>query len=135
MPTLVFWVLFLSFIGAFAAQVARRGQLIAAAPNTFSADQLPFRVRRFLVDVVLQYRTINERPVAGLAHAFVFWGFVAFGGYTLTEFLRGLGIIDLTHTSGFTAYRLVLAPFAVAVLAGLLYLLIRRGVVGPGRPR
>jgi len=131
MPTLVFWLLFLSFTGAFAAQVARRVQLIAAAPNTLSTDQLAFRVRRFLVDVVLQYRTINERPVAGLAHAFVFWGFVVFGGYTLTEFLRGLGIIDLTHTSGFTAYRLVLAPFAVAVLVGILYLLIRRAFVRP----
>src|SRR6266508_6519552 len=99
MPTLVFWILFLSFVGAFVAQVARRVQLIAAAPNTFSTDQLAFRVRRFLVDVVLQYRTINERPVAGLAHAFVFWGFVAFGGYTLTEFLRGLGIIEIGRAS------------------------------------
>ena len=131
MAVVAFWLLFLTFIGAFAAQVARRVQLIAAAPNTFSTDQLAFRVRRFLVDVVLQYRTINERPVAGLAHAFVFWGFVAFGGYTLTEFLRGLRIVDLTHTSGFAAYRLVLAPFAVAVLVGILYLLIRRAFVRP----
>ena len=29
-------------------------------------------------------------------HAFVFWGFVAFGGYTSVEFLYGLGIVDLT---------------------------------------
>ena len=36
--------------------------------------------------------------MAGIAHALVFWGFVAFGGYTTVEFLRGLGIVDLTHT-------------------------------------
>ena len=41
-------------------------------------------------------------------HAFVFWGFVAFAGYTSVEFLRGLGIVDLTHTGWFDAYRIAL---------------------------
>ena len=131
MQTLVFWLLFLTFVGAFAAQVARRVQLIGAAPNTFSTDTFSFRARRFLLDVIFQLRTIKERPVAGVAHAFVFWGFVAFGGYTLTEFLRGLGIVDQTHSGWFNAYRTVLAPFAVAVLGGILYLLIRRAFVRP----
>ena len=98
MATIAFWLLFLTFAGAFAAQVARRVQLIAAAPNTFSIDDPGARVRRFLFEVVLQTKTIKERPVAGLAHAFVFWGFMAFGGYTLVEFLYGLGIVDLTRT-------------------------------------
>ena len=93
MATLAFWILFLSFLGVFAAQVARRVQVIAAAPNTFSLDDIGFRSGRFLVDVVLQWRTIKERPLTGLMHAFVFWGFVAFGGYTLTEFLYGLGLV------------------------------------------
>jgi Fe-S oxidoreductase len=131
MAVVAFWLLFVSVVGAFAAQVGRRVQLIVAAPNTCSTDNLGVRARRFLVDVVLQVRTIKERPVAGLAHAFVFWGFVVFGGYTLTEFLRGLGIVDLTHTSWFHAYRVVLAPFAVGVLGGILYLLIRRAFVRP----
>src|SRR3954452_25076768 len=131
MSTLVFWLLFLSFVGAFAAQVAKRVQIIAAAPNTFAVDNLPFRLNRFLVDVVLQRRTIRERPAAGLMHAFVFWGFVAFAGYTSVEFLRGLGIADLTHTGWFDAYRTLLTPFAVAVLAGIIYLLIRRAVARP----
>jgi hypothetical protein len=65
-----------------------------------------------VVDVLLQWRTIKERPFTGLMHAFVFWGFVAFGGYTLTEFLYGLGIVDLTHAGWFHAYRLALTPFA-----------------------
>ncbi|MFN7980776.1 MAG: hypothetical protein U0Q11_02870 [Vicinamibacterales bacterium] len=57
-----------------------------------------FRIQRFLTDVVGQRKTIAERPIPGLAHAFVFWGFVAFGGYTLCEFLAGLGLLDITHT-------------------------------------
>ena len=131
MATLAFWILFLSFLGAFAAQVGRRVQLITAAPQTFSLDNLGFRTTRFVVDVLLQWRTIKERPFTGLMHAFVFWGFVAFGGYTLTEFLYGLGILDLTHSSWFHAYRLALTPFAAAVLLGITYLLIRRAFVRP----
>jgi len=131
MTTIVFWLLFLTFVGAFAAQVARRVQLIAAAPNTFSLDNIPFRIRRFVTDVILQKQTIQERPVAGLMHAFVFWGFVAFALYTTVEFLYGLGIVDLTHTAWFERYRIFLAPFAAAVLVGITYLLIRRAFVRP----
>ncbi|MBI3402041.1 MAG: 4Fe-4S dicluster domain-containing protein [Acidobacteria bacterium] len=131
MQTLAFWILLLAFMGAFAAQVATRVRLIAAASNTFSVDQLGFRVRRFLTDVVLQRQTIRERPVPGLAHAFVFWGFVAFAGYTLIEFLFGLGIVDLTGTPWFRVYHRVLAPFAAAVLAGIVFLLIRRAFARP----
>ncbi len=131
MQTLVFWLLFVAFVGAFAAQVATRVRLIAAAPEPFSVDNVSFRLQRFFFDVVLQRRTIRERPVAGIAHAFVFWGFVAFGGYTTVEFLRGLGIVDLTAARWFHAYRVALTPFAVAVLAGILYLLVRRAIVRP----
>jgi Fe-S oxidoreductase len=129
--TLAFWILVLVFTGLFVAQVATRVRLIAAAPNTFSTDDIGFRVRRFFVDVVCQRQVIVERPAAGLAHAFVFWGFVAFSGYTATEFLYGLGIVDLTGTGWFHAYRLVLTPFAAAVLAGIIYLLIRRAWLRP----
>jgi heterodisulfide reductase subunit C len=131
MQTLAFWALFLAGVGAFAAQVATRVRLIAAAPEPFTLDNPGFRLQRFFFDVVLQRRTIRERPVAGLAHAFVFWGFVAFGGYTAVEFLRGLGIADLTAAPWFYAYRVALMPFALAVLAGILYLLVRRAIVRP----
>ena len=131
MQTLAFWILVLLFMGAFAAQVARRVQLIAAAPATISVNDFGARATRFLLDVVLQRRTIRERPVTGIMHALVFWGFVAFGGYTLTEFLHGLGIVDLTETGWFHAYRIALTPFAFGVLAGILFLLVRRAVVRP----
>ena len=131
METLILWVLVLMFAGAFATQVAERVQLIAAAPNTFSTDDLRFRASRFLVDVVFQRKTIVERPAAGLAHAFVFWGFLAFGGYTTAEFLHGLGIADVTGTAWFHLYRIALTPFAVLVFAGIVYLVIRRAFVRP----
>src|SRR5713226_7570301 len=131
MQILVLWALVIGFVGTFAAQVASRVRLIAAAPNTFSLDHPGARIQRFAVDVLGQRRTIVERPIAGLAHAFVFWGFIAFGGYTVSEFLYGLGIADFTHTHWFSLYRAGLLPFAVAVLAGIGYLLIRRAAVRP----
>jgi len=129
--TLAFWVLFVAFVGAFAAQLATRVRLIAAAPGQLSLEDLGGRLRRFVLDVLLQARTIRERPMAGLAHALVFWGFVAFGGYTLVEILRGLGIADLTGARWFWAYRILLIPFATAVLGGILFLLVRRAIVRP----
>jgi len=131
MDAVILWVLVLMFVGAFVSQVAERVRLIAIAPNTFSLDELSLRTQRFVVDVLLQRKTILERPAAGLAHAFVFWGFVAFGGYTAGEFLRGLGILDLTDTALFYWYRVALTPFALAVLGGILYLIVRRAFVRP----
>ena len=99
MATVAFWLLFLVFVGAFAAQVATRVRLIAAGAEHL-LPRSPRRPRRAASSStsLLQRQTIVERPVAGLAHAFVFWGFVAFGGYTAVEFLHGLGIVDLTGT-------------------------------------
>jgi Fe-S oxidoreductase len=131
MGTLVLWVLVLLFIGIFAAQVVRRVRLISGAPNTFKLEDPAFHIARFASDVLAQRKTIDERPVPGVAHAFVFWGFVVFSLYTITEFLAGLGIVDLTHTGWFSVYRAVLTPFALAVLAGISYLLIRRAFVRP----
>ena len=131
MATLILWLLVILCAGLFAAQVATRVRLIAAAPNTFSLDRLGFRATRFLLDVVFQRQTVAERPVVGLAHACVFWGFVAFGGYTTAEFLKGLGIVDLTGMSWFQAYRSVLSGVAAAVLVGIVGLIVRRGLVRP----
>jgi len=125
------WALLIVAVGAFAMQVAARVRLIVAAPGRFSFDDFGVRLQRFLLDVVLQRRTIRERPIPGAAHALVFWGFAAFAGYTSIEFLYGLGIADLTASSWFHAYRVGLAPFAAAVLAGILYLLVRRAFVRP----
>jgi Fe-S oxidoreductase len=128
---LVFWILFSLFVGAFAAQVATRVRLIAAGTGRFDLDGIGPRAGRFLLDVLLQRKTIVERPAAGLAHALVFWGFIAFAGYTVVEFLSGLALVDLTHAGWFHAYRLALVPFASAVLAGIVFLLVRRAVIRP----
>ncbi len=128
---LLFWALVLAGVGAFAVQMATRLRAVGAAPGAWSVDDIPARSRRFLVDVVFQGRVIRGKPWVGIAHLFVFWGFVAFGGYTLAETLRGLGIADVTGSRAFTVYTWLLVPFCVAVLGGIVLLLVRRGIVRP----
>lgn len=128
---LAFWVVFLAAVGWFGAQIATRVRLVKAAPDNFDLADLPGRVTRFVSEVVFQTKVIRAKPVVGFAHLFVFWGFVAFGGYTLVEMLRGLGLADLTGTTFFHYYKLALVPFCVAVLAGIVALLVRRGIVQP----
>ena len=76
-------------------------------------------------------KVIGERPIVGICHACVFWGFVAFAGYTAVQFLKGLGIADLTGERWFRLYALGIVPFAVAVLVGILALLVRRVAFRP----
>ncbi len=126
-----FRLVFLVFVGGFIAQMATRLRAVQAAPNNFTVDHLGERVGRFVSEVIFQSKVISARKAAGIAHLAVFWGFVAFGGFTTVEMLRGLGIVDLTHSALFTAYKWALAPFAAAVLVGITGLAIRRGIVRP----
>jgi Fe-S oxidoreductase len=129
--TLAFWVVVLGSVGVFSAQMSTRWRLLQAAPGQFSFDQVPLRLERFLKEIVFQSKVIGRKPWVGMAHLFVFWGFVAFGGYTFVETLHGLGLVDLTGTLAFRIYTWLLVPFSIAVLAGIVLLLIRRGIVRP----
>ena len=126
-----FRLVVVGFVGWFAQQMAFRVELVSGAPQNFRIDHLLARTDRFILEVLFQTKTIAGRPLVGLAHLGVFWGFVAFGGFTLVEGLRGVGLVDLTHQGWFHVYRLVLIPFSLAVLGGIIALAIRRGVVRP----
>jgi Fe-S oxidoreductase len=127
----IFRVLVAVALGLFGWQMATRYRLAARAANNLDVSGLGPRAWTFLREVVFQTRTIRDRPIVGLAHVLVFWGFCAFGGYTAVEGLHGLGIVDLTETGAFLIYRLALAPFSVGVLAGILLLAVRRAILRP----
>ena len=92
----LFRLLVVGFLAWFGVQVATRLKLVSRAKGTLDAGDLPARASRFLREVVFQSKVIAEKPVVGIAHALVFWGFLAFAGYTATQFARGLGLFDLT---------------------------------------
>lgn len=126
-----FRLLVLAAVALFARQMAVRYRLLARAQDNFDLSDLPSRLWTFIAEVIFQTKTIRERPVVGVAHLFVFWGFCAFGGYTAVEALKGLGFVDLSHSAGFVAYRVALVPFSIAVLAGIIVLAVRRVVLRP----
>lgn len=98
----------------------------------FKLRPLAPRVRDFLWEVLLQGKVIRERPLPGLAHAFVFWGFCAFALVTLDHVARGFGAGVLAPESPFgRAYMRFVAVFAVAVAAAIAGLFVRRYFARP----
>ena len=90
------------------------------------------RVRRFVWEVLLQGKVIKDRPVAGAAHALVFWGFCAFALITINHVATGFGLPVLSRSGGFgMIYFGLAAVFAVAVAVSIAYLAFRRYVLRP----
>jgi Fe-S oxidoreductase len=90
------------------------------------------RLRDFVWEVLCQAKVVRERPLPGLAHAFVFWAFCAFALVTLNHCALGLGIGFLDPAGRFgRLYYSFAAAFAVACAASILGLFIRRFLVRP----
>jgi Fe-S oxidoreductase len=101
----------------------------AAKPDAdFSLFPLGPRVRELVWEVMLQAKVIRERPLPGLAHAFVFWGFCAFALVTLNHITIGFGVGFLTP-GGF--YFQLAALFAVLVAISIAGLFVRRFMMRP----
>jgi len=90
------------------------------------------RIRSFLWEVAAQGKVIGGRPLAGLAHAFVFWGFCAFALVTLNHFAEAFGLRLLSAESAWgRAYLDFVAVWAVAVAVAITGLFGRRFVARP----
>jgi Fe-S oxidoreductase len=105
----------------------------AAKPDPgFSLQPLGQRIWDFFSEVLLQSKVIQQRPLPGIAHAFVFWGFCAFALVTLNHFAIGLGFPFLSRESWFgRIYFYFAAAFAVCVAISIAGLFIRRFFVRP----
>jgi Fe-S oxidoreductase/nitrate reductase gamma subunit len=90
------------------------------------------RVWDFVWEVLLQAKVIRERPLAGVAHALVFWAFCAFALVTLNHcaVMFGLGFLDPAGRVG-RLYFDFAAIFAIACAVGIFGLFVRRFLVRP----
>lgn len=121
-------------VAAFWRRFGRVVRIVAGAkPETdYHSGSLALRVGRFVREVLLQTTVIRQRPAAGLAHAFVFWGFCAFALITINHIASGFGAPFLSRTGGFgRIYFAIVAVFAIAVAVSIAYLAIRRFVSRP----
>ena len=102
-----------------------------ATPD-FDLAPLGPRVRQFIWEVMLQGKVIRQRPLPGLAHAFVFWGFCAFALVTVNHIASPFGLRFLFPESGFGRFYFgFVALWAVAVAVSIAGLFVRRFVVRP----
>ncbi|MBL0156741.1 MAG: (Fe-S)-binding protein [Bryobacterales bacterium] len=100
---------------------------------SFHLAPLGPRVWDFFWEVICQAKVIRERPLPGLAHAFVFWGFCAFALVTLNHFALGMGIPFLHPDHGLLGpfYFALAFAFSLVVAVSITGLAIRRLVVRP----
>jgi Fe-S oxidoreductase len=120
--------------GLFGARLRKVLDALRRARPTpdFTLAPLGPRIRQFFWEVGLQGKVIRQRPLPGLAHAFVFWGFCAFAPITLNHLATPFGLRFLSETGGFgRAYFGFVAVWAVAVAISIAGLFVRRFVVRP----
>jgi heterodisulfide reductase subunit C len=90
------------------------------------------RVRQLFWEVLLQGKVIRQRPLAGIAHAFVFWGFCAFALITLNHLASAFGAGFLSRAGDFGRFYFgFVAVWAVAVAVSIAGLFVRRFLVRP----
>ncbi len=107
--------------------------ILAAKPDAdFKLRPIGPRIRKVLWEVGAQGLVIAQRPLPGLAHAFVFWGFCVFALVTLNHFAAGFGHPFLSRTGSWGhLYFFIAALFAVAVAISIAGLAFRRFVIRP----
>jgi Fe-S oxidoreductase len=82
--------------------------------------------------VLFQSKVIRERPLPGLAHAFVFWGFLAFALVSLNHLATGLRLGFLSPVSLIGRFYFTFAAmWALLVAVSIFGLFVRRFFVRP----
>ena len=103
-------------------------KVILRGQGELSLDQLPRRLKTGLIVLINQGNIIRHRPISSLFHFFIAWGFLF---YILVNFADGLeAYIPQFHFLGHTIigniYHLLADIMSVAIMASMLFFLIRR---------
>src|SRR6202521_368868 len=113
-PSPIEIILFLVLVAASVYAFWRRfGPVVATIRRSkidadFHLQPLGPRIGKFVWEVLLQGKVIRERPLPGVAHAFVFWGFCAFALISVAHLAQGVGL----HFPMPLGYRYFVALFA-----------------------
>src|SRR5690349_8797728 len=127
-------VLLLASLSLFWWRFRRVWIAIRGARPTTDFALAPFwpRIKAFLWEVMLQGKVIEQRPLPGLAHAFVYWGFLAFALITVNHLASAFDACFLTVDSAFGGFYLYfVAVWAAAVAVSIAGLFLRRFLVRP----
>src|SRR5260370_11445348 len=98
----------------------------------FSLQPVGRRVWAFFWEVLCQAKVIEQRPLPGLAHDFVFWGFLAFALVSLIHFATGVRLGFLAPGGSVGQFYFVFAGvWALLVALSIAGLFVRRFWVRP----
>src|SRR5271157_2904837 len=126
----IFVALFIASVWLFLKTVNRRIFSVLPKHGDLPHDNIPKRLWRVFVEVILQYRVVRDRPIVGVLHAFVVWGFLAFAWVSAQHLLLGLrGLSKAPVTRSW--YGTFVAVWACAVLVAMIGLSFRRFVLRP----
>ncbi len=131
---ILLFLLILVSLSLFAVRFGKTvGRIWQARPGKdFKFGSLAHRCWNFFWEVICQAKVIRERPLPGLAHAFVFWGFCAFALVTLNHIAGGFGVPFLNHHSLFGGFYFWFAfTFAALCAVSIAYLALRRFIIRP----
>jgi Fe-S oxidoreductase len=132
--TVLFLVLLIASLYGFWVRFRRVWRTVLASKKDpdFTIQPVGRRTRDFVWEVLFQGKVIRQRPLPGLAHALVFWGFCAFALVTINHFAEGVGSHLFSRDGFFGSFYFQLAAvFGVAVAIGISGLAFRRFVVRP----
>jgi Fe-S oxidoreductase len=96
----------------------------------FRLSPVARRVADFIWEVMLQGKVISQRPLPGVAHALVFWGFCVFGLVTVNHFAEGLRLGFLYGVFA-RFYFDIAAVIAICVAVAIAGLAFRRFIIRP----
>jgi Fe-S oxidoreductase len=126
----IFVALSIASVWLFLKTLNRRIFSVFPKHGDLPLDNIPKRLWRVFVEVVLQYRVVRDRPIVGILHALVVWGFLAFAWVSAEHLLLGLrGLEKATETRSW--YGTFVAVWALAVLVAMIGLSFRRFVLRP----
>ena len=131
MSKLILALIIIGGLIRFIIPIRKRLLLVRKAPGKLETTNITTRMWSVIKEVCFQSKVIKHRPIPGLMHAFVFWGFVAFIIVTLNHFVSGFGGTLLGTMTVYNVITAIVAFFAVMVIIGILYLAIRRFVFQP----
>ncbi len=127
---IVFLLLTAVSLAYFVRVLFHRFHGISVAKSKLRWDEPANRAVRVFAEVLFQTRVLRERPLPGLLHALVMWGFFAFAWVSLEHLWLGISGLDEARRDE-SWYGTFAAVWAAAVLLGILGLAFRRFVLRP----
>lgn len=130
----LFSLIILATFLAFAFPIYLRYRIIRKGKPEMRVADVVRRIGDTLAKVFLQKCTLkNERVFTGLMHVFIFYGALTFDTMTVNHTLEGF--IDKFYLFGETNFgfffSLIVDIFALLVLAGVLFFIVRRFIIRP----